>query len=311
MTAPVLTVTLNPALDVAARTPRLVPHAKLRCEDVRYSPGGGGLNVARVLHRLGRPVHAVYASGGSNGDRIGELLEEEGVPFEPVPIADATRSNLAVTEANTGDEFRFVLPGPRMSATEWDRIRNRIEALCPQAGHMVASGSLPLGAPEDAYAQLARIAKRRACRFVLDTAGTPLTLALREGVHTIKPSRGEFLAATGAADFNAALGVAGAWLAAGMVERIAVSLGADGACLLTAAGTREVAATPRKSAASLGAGDAFVAGLVESDIRRFQPAQALSFAALVADCAVSAPHYDGVNLAAVEAGIRQRQFECK
>lgn len=306
MTAPVLTVTLNAALDIAARTKRLVPHAKLRCDDVRYSPGGGGLNVARVLHRLGCSVHALYAAGGSSGDQIDELLEAEGVKAERVRIAGITRSNLAVTEAASGEEYRFVLPGPTLSSDEWDRIRNRVEALCPAGGHLVASGSLPIGAPEYAYAQLARIAKRRECRFVLDTGGKSLALALAEGVHTIKPSHGEFLAATGTADLDAAMLVAETWLANKKVERIVVSLGAGGARLLTAAGVWSCAASQQKIATSLGAGDALVAGLIAADSRRLIPADALNFAAATAACAISAEAYVGISLAAVEAKFRGR-----
>lgn len=311
MTAAVLTVTLNPALDVAARTSKVLPYAKLRCDDVRYSPGGGGVNVARVLRRLGRSVYALYAGGGPVGEQIGRLLDAEGVQSESVRIAGETRSNLAVTEASTGNEFRFVLPGPTMSSDEWIRIRDRVEALCPESGHLVASGSLPAGAPDDAYAELARIAKRRACRFILDTSGPALMRALNAGVHTIKPSRGEFLAATGTGDLDAALSVGRAWLAEGKVERIVVSLGADGARLLTDSGALSCTGTPRKIVTSLGAGDALVAGLVEADIRRLQPGPALKFATAVASCAVARERYEGVNFAEIEAALSTRNLERK
>ncbi|MGE0734104.1 MAG: 1-phosphofructokinase family hexose kinase [Alphaproteobacteria bacterium] len=308
MSAPILTVTLNAALDIGARTQRLVPRAKLRCEDVRYSPGGGGLNVARVLHRLDCRVHALYAAGGSSGDHIEQLLADEGVSAERVTVAGETRSNLSVVDNSTSEEYRFVLPGPPLSATEWRTIQDRIETLCPAGGHLVASGSLPAGAPEDAYAQLAGIAKTRSCRYVLDTAGKPLLAALRVGVHTVKPSRGELLAATGADDLDAAIRIARQWIAAGRVERVAVSLGDQGARLLTTEGVWAIAATQQKTTTTLGAGDAFLAGLVAADLRGLAAEQSLETAAAVAACAVADRSFHAVSPAAVPALSSKRHW---
>ena len=287
MTEPILTITLNPALDIAARTRRLVPRAKLRCDDVRYDAGGGGLNVARVLHRLGLKVHALYGAGGASGDHVAQLLAADGVPAERVSTAGVTRSNFAVGEIASGEEYRFVLPGPELSDADWRRIRERAADLCPVSGHIVASGSLPIGAPVDAYAQLAEIARARQCRFVLDTAGPALLSALDAGVHTIKPSRGEFLAATATDDLPAAIAVARRWIAGQRVERVAVSLGHEGARVLTADGDWSFKAPPQKMSTTVGAGDAFVAGLVAADSQNLAPPRALLYAAAVAACAVA------------------------
>ena len=114
-----LTLTPNPALDIATDTERVQPTHKLRCGPVQRYPGGGGINVARVLHRLGASVQAHYLAGGPNGEQLERLLAAEGIPAHAHPIAGDTRENFAVVQTSTSDEFRFVLPGPVVQDSEW------------------------------------------------------------------------------------------------------------------------------------------------------------------------------------------------
>ena len=163
--------TLNPALDLSTTTARLEHTHKMRCGPMLRHPGGGGINVARVLHRLNVPVQAWYLSGGVTGTHTGQLLAAEGVALHALAIAGTTRENLSVVETRSGHEYRFVLPGPSVSKPEWQDCLAQLATQTPR--WLIASGSLPPGVPDDFYARL--IAQTRAhaghSRIVLDTQG--------------------------------------------------------------------------------------------------------------------------------------------
>src|SRR6476646_142265 len=142
-------------------------------------PGGGGVNVARVLHELGGDVLAIVSAGGASGRVLEELLDEAGVPRRSVLIRGQTRVSLNVQDRESGLEYRFVPEGPTLSATEFQACLAAVEQ--EPCEWLIASGSLPHGVPDDAYAQVARIATRRGQRFVLDTSGTALVAALEQG----------------------------------------------------------------------------------------------------------------------------------
>src|SRR5512143_3270454 len=142
--ASIVTLTMNPALDIATATDTVVPTHKLRCEAPRYDPGGGGINVARAVHALGGDALAIFPAGGAAGETITRLLRAEGVPYEAVPIAGFTRESLAVEERRSGLQFRFILPGPELGTADQQRCLDRLAAAASQAAYVVASGSLPI-----------------------------------------------------------------------------------------------------------------------------------------------------------------------
>ena len=187
-----LTLTPNPALDIATSTEQVLPTHKLRCGTVLRYPGGGGINVARVLHRLGAAVEARALVGGPAGAQLQALLQQEGVACQMHAIAGDTRENMSVLETRTGQEFRFVLPGPTVDHTQSQAL---LEALLPTAEPgsqparwIIASGSLPPGMPHDFYAQLAHAAQQQGVPLALDTSGAALAAALEVGVALVKPS---------------------------------------------------------------------------------------------------------------------------
>lgn len=192
-----VTFTPNPALDVSTSVDRLVDAHKMRCDAPLMHPGGGGINVARVLHRLGSDVLAVYAAGGPNGERLHGLLQAEGVPDLRLPLAQETRESFTVHERNSGREYRFVLPGPTLSAAEWEQGLNQLRRLSPAPAWLIASGRLPPGVGEDGHAQVARVARDIGARMVLDTSGPALNAALQTGVWVFKPSLRELCDLTG------------------------------------------------------------------------------------------------------------------
>lgn len=260
----ILTVTMNPALDVSTSTGKVVDTHKLRCMPANFHPGGGGINVARVLHRLGSNCLAIFPAGGVHGQRMQHLLTEEQVAGHCIPIAGETRESFSVHESDSGREFRFVLPGPELTGAEWQACLAYVADVAVPPRYLVASGSLPPGVPVDFYARLARLARARGSLMVLDTSGPPLAAALAEGVYLIKPSLRELREFTGQP-----LHTAQQWREAaqaiqkdGRAQIVALSLGEQGALLVTADTALHADSIPVKVASSIGAGDSFVGGLI-------------------------------------------------
>lgn len=260
----ILTVTMNPALDVSTATGKVVDTHKLRCTVAKFHPGGGGINVARVMHRLGSNCLALYPAGGVHGQRLQHLLAEEQVASHCIPIAGETRESFSVHENATGRDFRFVLPGPELVSSEWQACLAYVTEVEVPPRYLVASGSLPPGVPVDFYARLARLARARGSLMVLDTSGPPLAAALAEGVYLVKPSLRELRELTGLP-----LQTGQQWREAaqaiqrdGRAQIVALSLGEQGALLVTAEKALHADSVPVKVASSIGAGDSFVGGLV-------------------------------------------------
>lgn len=258
---PIVTLTLNPSIDSACQTDEVHPVHKIRTSDERYDPGGGGINAARVIRELGGDSLAVYLAGGLTGQAFNNMVEAIGLARHVIPIADLTRLSHVVYERSSGQEYRFVPEGPEIHEDEWRACLADLEQL--DADYVVASGSLPRGIPGDFYAQLARIAKQRGARFVLDTSGPTLAAALEEGVYLAKPNQRELETLVGASLRSAAEqeGAAKELVASGKAEVVAVSLGADGALLATSDGCVRLAAPKIKPRSAVGAGDSFVGAM--------------------------------------------------
>lgn len=263
MTA-ILTVTMNPSIDLSASTEKVVPVRKLRCTDVGRDPGGGGINVARVIKRLGGDCRALYPAGGAPGRLLHRLLEQEGIQSMPVDAATDTRVSLTVLDKAIGDQYRFVLPGAPLSEREWQACLDRVAALADPPDYIVASGSLPPAVPEDVYARLARIAGSIGASIVLDTSGPALAAALEEGVHLVKPNLRELRDLTGLPlDREPEWARAAAELVrTGRADIVALTLGDQGALLISRDIYLRIPAVPVRIASAVGAGDSFLAGLL-------------------------------------------------
>ena len=257
----IATLTLNPAVDLACTAPAVRPTHKIRTSDERYDPGGGGINVARVVHALGGEALALIMTGGVTGRFVEDLLREEGVPWQALPIAGRTRISVTVHDRQSGLEYRFVPEGPLVSEAEWRAALEAIRHV--NAAWIVASGSLPRGVPVDFYARLAAIAAERGQRLVLDTSGAALLAAARKGIELLKLSLSEFESLVGheARDPVSQARDVQALLASGAARMIAVSLGEEGALLATGAGVTRLPAVHVHECGAVGAGDSFLAGL--------------------------------------------------
>lgn len=256
---------MNPALDITTSTDAVRPTDKLRCASPRYDPGGGGINVAHVATVLGAPATAVFPAGGPAGELVHQLLVAEGLAVRRVPIGGATRESFTVNETGTGRQYRFVLPGPQLTPAEQAEcllaLRTEVSA-GTAAAIVVASGSLPPGAPEDFYQQVATMCEEAGALFVLDTSGGGLR-HVNSGVFLLKPSVRELREWVGAdlgteaEQITAAREVIGR----GAARHLLVSLGAAGAVLVSADGAQRFAPVPVPPGSGVGAGDAMVAGV--------------------------------------------------
>jgi 6-phosphofructokinase 2 len=222
--------------------------------------------VARVVRRLGTQVTAVYTAGGSIGQLLQQLVEREAIDSHPVPIAAETRESFTVNEDATGEQFRFVLEGPRLEPLEWATCFHALETLDPFPGYLIASGGLAPGVPDDFYVRVARLAKARGARFVVDTSGPALRAALKEGVYLIKPNRRELGELVGRPldDEEAWVEACGGIVDAKQASVVALTLGDQGALLVTHEGAWRAPALAVKPVSAVGAGDSFLGGMIWS-----------------------------------------------
>ena len=261
----IITVTPNPAIDISTSVSKVLPLQKLRCGPARRDPGGGGVNVARVFRRLGGAATAVYPAGGATGQLLRRLVDREGLSSVAIEINRETREDFTVTEEASGRQYRFVLPGPPLSESEWKDCLNAVAEL-QDVPFVVASGSLSAGIPDDFYARVAEVAKRANSKVVIDSGGRPLAAALEEGLYLIKPNLRELqeLVSTTLTDQSAWVAASRSIISRGGAEIVALTLGGGGALLITATEASRAQAPEVPVVSAVGAGDSFLGAMVWS-----------------------------------------------
>jgi 6-phosphofructokinase 2 len=272
----VLTITMNPAIDVNTEADEVHTNQKVRCKKPDYDPGGGGINVARVLQRLGVEVDAFYLAGGLTGNFLEYLLEKEKVSGERIEIAELTRESTSIIDRKTGEQYRFVLPGPSLSEEEWKRAFKRIKEKIPQYDVVVGSGSLPPGVPVDFYAQLGKLTLKEGKMYVLDTSGDFLIEGVKNGASFIKPNQEEFESLkkkTGSTTNDELIQK----LFHYGIQNIIHTLGKEGTVLINRDGKHQFKPPEIEVNSSIGAGDSFVGGLVAGLINGMDEKKAVCY----------------------------------
>jgi 1-phosphofructokinase family hexose kinase len=258
----IVTLTVNPALDKSAHFRGLVPEQKIRCDVPRFDAGGGGINVSKAISRLGGSSLAVFTSGGPTGKMLEELVSKESIAYESIAIQSQTRESFVAVDDNTNLQYRFSFQGSEITPAEKDEIIQSIQKL--KSNYLVVSGGLNEGLSSDFYQVFASMAKASDTKLIVDTSGEALQKVLETGVYMIKPNIGELAKLIGveSLEMEEVNEAAKQIIAKGGAEIVVVSLGPQGAVLVTKDSYEFVPApnVPKKS--TVGAGDSMVGGMV-------------------------------------------------
>ena len=232
MMTDIITITFNPCIDKSTSVPVLKPDSKLSCTPPVFEPGGGGINVARAIKKLGGKAMAVYPSGGYSGKFLNILLAQENIPELNIETKQHTRENMIVLDKATNQQYRFGMPGQYLSKDEWQQCLQTIE--------------------------------ENHSEFIVDSSGEALRLALEGGVYLIKPNLGELSILSGKEiiETNDIAPLAKDLIGKGNCEIVVVSMGALGAMLISRESIYKVDAPIVKGETTVGAGDSMVAGIV-------------------------------------------------
>ncbi len=257
----ILTVTLNPCIDKSTSAKVLEPESKLRCAEILNEAGGGGINVSKALKRLDIYSTALFPSGGHNGNMLCDLLRKQSIDFHAIDSDVETRENWIVLESTTNHQFRFTFPGHTVEEKVIIKLVDEIRSFSPS--YVIASGSLPPGLPDYFYGLIINTANAAGAKCIIDTSGTPLEAIKGKNAFLIKPNLGELsrLLNYEGLKINEADDAALQLIQNGYAEVIVVSMGGNGAWLVTASEKYFVQAPPIEKKSTVGAGDSMVAGI--------------------------------------------------
>jgi len=287
----VVTLTMNPVVDLSTHAKIVVPTKKTRCGPPVFEPGGGGINVSRALKKLGYDSQAIFLAGGKTGDRLKSLLKNDKIQFKAIKTKENTRENIMVTDEKSGDQYRFIMPGPEIQESEWKEVFKVLDEVTSHPDYIIASGSLPPGVPDDFYARIAEWARNNDVNMVVDTSGPALKLALEKGVYLAKPNLrelGEMIGnenITGMELDEAAREI----LNRGYAKVLIVSLGAKGALLAQRDNLEYVVPPVMPVVSAVGAGDSMVAGVIYACLKGFWPEKAIRYGVAAGTAATMTP----------------------
>ena len=291
--SPILTVTLNPALDLTSASEHVRPDQKLRCDKPEVDPGGGGINVSRAIKILGGQSTAMVALGGATGMRIAELLKSDGLKVVRLTAPGETRQSLTVTDRATGAQYRFVMPGPEWHMTQIADMMSNIAEAARAGGWVVVTGSNPPGVDPGFEQMLTVRLKDSRAKLLVDASGealmamagssTPVDV-LRMDTHEAEALSGRPLPLrSDSATFAANL------VKDGAARSVIIARGDDGFVIAGEDGVWHAEAIKVNVVSAVGAGDSFVAGFVLAMSRDWSVQDALAMGAAAASAAVMTP----------------------
>ena len=258
----IITLTLNPSLDKSTHFTGLIAEQKIRCEKPRYDAGGGGINVSKAIAKLGGNSLCIHTSGGSAGIMLEEIILKDGIENKVIPTQNWTRENFIAFENTTKAQYRFGFPGNELLEDEKQKVIETIKEI--NTKYLVLSGSLNEGLPTDFYQIIAEIAKAMGIKVIVDTSGEPLRKVLEKGVYLIKPNIGELAKLIGVErlELSEVEKAAKTLIENGAAEIVVVSLGTQGAILVSKEQIEFVKAPKVTKKSTVGAGDSMVGGMV-------------------------------------------------
>lgn len=308
---PILTITLNPALDIAASVDEITIGPKLRCEGGQIDPGGGGVNVTRAIKILGGQSQAFVATAGVLGDLLVKQLRKHGI--DPICYATNghTRQSLSVYEESSGKQLRLILPGPIWTQPQIDGLIDNILSHVSEGAFVVASGSLPLGLPDDLYIKLNTALRVKNAQMVLDTSTDTLITSIKSAVHpyaVLRMNRIEaetladrsFPTPEDMADFGQNL------IARNIAKVVVMARGGEGSVFVSATERLHVQTPKTKILSAVGAGDSLVGGLTLA----LAQGKSLEEAGIVASSAASSAVQTGASDLCLREVVEQIMKTC-
>lgn len=187
----IYTITPNPVLDLSGTTKQIIPNEKNYVSSETRSPGGNGINVARIAHTLGEKVMVSGFLGGAVGDEIHHLLQLKKIPQAFIEIKENTRINLTISNLKSHEQTRFSFPGPAISQTEKKLMRKYILTI-PKSSVVVFGGSLPHQVTAKDIALMIKALNKKKCICVVDMPGLILKDLIDTQPFLIKPNLSEF-----------------------------------------------------------------------------------------------------------------------
>lgn len=259
----ILTITLNPALDMSTAVDAVVPEDKLRCATPVLDPGGGGINVARAILRNGGAATAFVALAGFRGQQFAALLKAEGVAHITSSLSGETRLSLAVSDLGKDTQYRFVMPGPTWTPDDVQSLRDQLETVIKPNMQVVLSGSQPPGVPDDFAVTLSKLTRGAGAFLTLDTSGPPLKTSVALGgaapdVLRLDGAESAALAGKELPTIEDVAGFARDLVLSGRAQMVVSAMGANGSVLATHDEVLHAVTPPVTVVSKVGAGDSFV-----------------------------------------------------
>ena len=270
--AGILTLTLNPTVDLSTSAPTVEPGRKLRCAEPVVEPGGGGVNVSRAIKTLGGESKALIATAGRTGDMLSTLMQNIGIWPLHVEIPGETRQSFAVIDETSGEQFRFVMPGPRWDEAHIRAVFDEVAENIGPGDLVVLSGSQPPGVGDDLPVHLNELARSKGARLIVDTSG-PALERLVAGAHSpvqvlrlneaeaISVAGREFVGRMGTTDLATKL------VELEVAEVVIIARGADGSIMASEKGVWHCRPPDVPVQSKVGAGDSFVAAFTMALLR--------------------------------------------
>jgi 6-phosphofructokinase 2 len=295
----IVTLTLNPAVDKSVKVDGLLPDNKLICHSVHHQAGGGGINISRVLKQLNVNSTCIFTSGGDNGKFLNQELINSNIITLPVKIQSWTRENLSVVDTLTNLQYRFGMPGSKLTEKEKTIIFKTVSKQLLVGDMLVISGSLAEDISANFYAEIIRSLAIKKIKIVLDTSGRALTEALKENVFLIKPNQRELaqLAGKEFLDSHEQEEFAKSLVEAGRVNYVIVSLGSKGALIVSKDGIHYQNPPTVEVKSTIGAGDSMLAGIIFGLLENESPQNILKWGVA---CGTAATMQEGTDLAQLD-----------
>ncbi len=287
---PVMTLTLNPAVDQIIELDRLVVGSMNRARSSTPMTGGKGVNVARVLKAFDVPVLAAGFAAGAGGASVIRTLGAEGIPARFLEVPGEVRINLKMHDAASGKTTEINQPGFTVDEAVFGRLLAMLAPLVGEMSALVLTGSLPAGTPPDAYRRLGILARERGVPVFLDADGDNLRWGLSAYPFAVKPNRDELERHTGVrlgGDRDWLRGLRGLQTAG--AERVAATMGPEGVMMLDGDTAWHAGGLRIQPACATGAGDAALAAMIWAWSRALPPRRTVALMSAAGGVTTSKP----------------------